>query len=356
MAGFRLVQALVVLIAVSSVAHAQSAKGEQVGSDSETLRRIEAATAFARQLAPEGSEAFARAFRQALQTADQLQIVIQVGRAGPERIVRGSVESDDRYRRNLASMLQNPTDRIWGGRRAPVGSFPDAVAVRGSGALCSGTLIAPNVILTAAHCHCGGVNSEAIFGETIRNSTETIPIDRSQSLIACEERLRQGDLAVMFLRRPSNAAPRRFANSDWIDGAPQIRIVGFGRTENPEGEPSGTKRIVDVPVASNSCTGAIQSGTNRIRDEVYYDCQPSKELVAGAPMLDRDSCNGDSGGGAYITGPDGELFLAAVTSRAVDRSGLRRCGDGGIYVRVDGEALRWLNSLSKGIQIGSSGH
>src|SRR5439155_626946 len=131
-------------------------------------------------------------------------------------------EADERYRRNLNEMIKAPTDKIWGGKRVPPGTFPDVVALRGGGALCSGTLVTPDAVLTAAHCHCGGVNTEAVFGESLDNPKEVIPIDRSQSYIACDQPLKNGDLALMFLRRPSTATPRRLAKSEWIDGAMNI--------------------------------------------------------------------------------------------------------------------------------------
>src|SRR5262245_9321505 len=41
---------------------------------------------------------------------------------------------------------------IVGGTTAHPGEWPDAVAVLGSSGSCSGTLIAPDVVLTAGHC------------------------------------------------------------------------------------------------------------------------------------------------------------------------------------------------------------
>ena len=47
---------------------------------------------------------------------------------------------------------------IIGGTQAPPGKWPDAVAViyGGAGQECSGTLIAPTVVITAGHCVIGG--------------------------------------------------------------------------------------------------------------------------------------------------------------------------------------------------------
>jgi secreted trypsin-like serine protease len=54
--------------------------------------------------------------------------------------------------------------------------------------------------------------------------------------------------------------------------------------------------------------------------------------VAGKPLLERDSCRGDSGGPAYVETNNG-WFVAGATSRATKNSS-RTCGDGGIYARL----------------------
>src|SRR5512138_3522047 len=41
---------------------------------------------------------------------------------------------------------------IVGGSEVPAGKWPDAVAVLGAQGSCTGTLIAPTVVLTAGHC------------------------------------------------------------------------------------------------------------------------------------------------------------------------------------------------------------
>ncbi len=75
---------------------------------------------------------------------------------------------------------------------------------------------------------------------------------------------------------------------------------------------------MDVPLAGNA---------------KKFGGDPRTEFVAGAPFLDKDSCNGDSGGPAYVY-QRGRWLLAGATSRAT-RSAVRPCGDGGIYTTVD---------------------
>jgi endonuclease G len=65
--------------------------------------------------------------------------------------------------------------------------------------------------------------------------------------------------------------------------------------------------------------------------EKKYGFESDYEFVAGGEGY--DSCNGDSGGPAYII-VDGQRKVAGLTSRGI-KSTFRPCGDGGIYTRPD---------------------
>src|SRR4030095_12862362 len=54
--------------------------------------------------------------------------------------------------------------RVIGGTEVPAGKWPDAVAVLGAQGSCTGTLIAPDVVLTAGHC--AEVNPTQIIANT----------------------------------------------------------------------------------------------------------------------------------------------------------------------------------------------
>jgi secreted trypsin-like serine protease len=102
-----------------------------------------------------------------------------------------------------------------------------------------------------------------------------------------------------------------------LEGAGTVRLAGYGNTDVFSSGGYGIRRMVDVPLAS---------------DDPKYGADVTTEFVAGAPFLDRDSCNGDSGGPAYVHAQGG-WYLVGATSRAT-ASTVRPCGDGGIYTRV----------------------
>ena len=156
---------------------------------------------------------------------------------------------------------------------------------------------------------------------------------RSKPKAACEV-YADGDVAVVGLAEKAQATPITIAAPALIAGAKSVRIVGFGVTEKGT---SGAKLMVDVPIASHTCEGTT--------DASVYGCYPDAEMVASTPLTSRDSCNGDSGGGAFVQATDGNWQLAAVVSRGIQGTSARPCGDGGIYARVDGSKVReWLRS------------
>src|SRR5262249_35809802 len=140
------------------------------------------------------------------------------------------------------------------------------------------------------------------------------------------------DLTVIVLDKDvTEITPRRIATTDEVNKATFVRVVGFGNSDVNSTAGFGVKRVAAVPIASVSCTGARDAGT--------LGCDTKLELVAGMVGLQRDSCNGDSGGPIYVQIGDDPAkteswAIAGATSRAT-KTATSACGDGGIYERID---------------------
>lgn len=226
----------------------------------------------------------------------------------------------------------NDPDSIVGGQ--PTADFPDCCAVgNANGYFCTGTLIAPNLVVTAKHC----TNPTRVF---LKGSTVNQPA--SGETIEVVEAIPHPDVKVdiQVLRLASNAtvAPRHIAQGFEVEGKTAL-AVGFGTIDLGGTVGYGVKRKVEVPVMSLGCNDATDAGK--------YGCRMGIEMVAGHRGLNRDSCRGDSGGPLYITGEQG-MYLLGVTSRGTNNA-THVCGDGGVYVRID-QFVDWIRQRT-GVQI-----
>ena len=213
--------------------------------------------------------------------------------------------------------------------------FPDCCSVGNDDQFyCTGTLIAPNVVVTAGHCT--GATRVFLKGYNI-NQPETGEIIRVKKENG--EYLRYvhetADLMVLVLEHDSIVTPRHVAQGLEVRDVENCTLVGFGTINFSGTQGYGVKRVVTVPITSLGCNSAEEAND--------YGCEQGSEIVAGHRGLDRDSCKGDSGGPLYILSSFGEYYLLGATSRGASSPDgpTRVCGDGGIYVRVD-VYLDWI--------------
>jgi len=240
-----------------------------------------------------------------------------------------SIYNDPRFVKNVRKLAARKKEnfRILGGQNVKPSEFPDCVAV-GNNAdwCCTGTLIAPTVVLSAGHCK--GCATRVFFGNDVSKKGTVIRAARTVQHPGYHK-TEKNDLLLLILEKPATVKPRKIAPASAINGATDGRAVGFGNVDVQGSYGYGIKRQVDVPIGSPSCSGKV----NGKSDSAAYGCDVNLEIVAGKSILTRDSCKGDSGGPFYIRS-GANWLLAGATSRAT-RGAVRTCGDGGIYVRVD---------------------
>jgi len=254
------------------------------------------------------------------------------------------------------SGLESDNSRVWTG--VPITSpdlFQDSVAIVGNNKICSGTLIAPDLVVTAAHCYCDGVMDQVIFGTSAFAPSDRINIVKEQSLLftpgpdqsaqrcaQIKQDLSLGDLALLKLEKAASASPREIGGLKMVLNSASVRAVGFGQNNSAgTGGVIGIKYQVNIVIASYQCGGTTAMN---IPDNQVFRCKNPYELVAAG--LNRDTCGGDSGGPVYVSAENTKIYLVGVTSRAVDPNG--KCGPGGIYVLLGAPPIRaWLESQGR---------
>jgi V8-like Glu-specific endopeptidase len=164
---------------------------------------------------------------------------------------------------------------------------PAVVHVEVAGAICSGALIAPTVVLTAAHCVIPGESGTVSVGPAEGAFTETASI---VDAIAYRYYDGQGtaDLGLLRLDAPLSPAPLTYRRV-LVPALDEVRVVGYGRTQPDESGSAGTKH--EVTLAVHAMDGPL--------------------LVVGT--ADDNTCTGDSGGPALVDLGDGEEIVAVVS-------------------------------------------
>lgn len=246
-------------------------------------------------------------------------------------------------------VLAAPADAIVGGKDAAPGAYPAvAYVVIGGAAACTGTLIAPTVVLTAGHC---GSLTGALFATPIGWPPSTIAVTigaetpggpgerasvKSVQIPPSYINTEGSDVSLLRLTEPAAAAPVRVAGRGeeglWAPGVSET-IVGYGDlSEN--GKRASRLQEATVPVIADDACGGFYPGG--------FDA--STQLCAGFPQGGVDSCQGDSGGPLFGRRPDGSLVVVGATSLG---EGCARPGKPGIYSRVADTPLReWIRSVA----------
>jgi secreted trypsin-like serine protease len=211
---------------------------------------------------------------------------------------------------------------IVGGHTSNISKFPWAVALITSAsdsAYCGGALIAPDKVVTAAHCVSGYSpgSIRVIAGRTDLNSTDGVQrlVVRSWVHPRYKSPMEGDDVAVLFLDQavPYSAVPLETDQGAYRPGT-SATVLGWGYTAE-RGPSSSELRSAQVPVVADSnCSAAFPQ----------YNAQMM--TCAGDPQGGVDACYGDSGGPLVA---DGRLI--GLTSWG---SGCGRQGTPGVYTRV----------------------
>lgn len=264
--------------------------------------------------------------------------------AAPERSIATAGESAEAI---LARVRFDPRaaadiTRIVGGAPVSPGEFPYTCCI-GSFAqyFCTGVLIGKRIVVTAAHC--GSSIANVYFGDAIPSEGGTGIIVPVKRVIIHPDYDRfafvRNDITVLILSKDAPVDPVDVASGAELSSASDVTLVGFGFSDPMKPIGFGTKRKVTVPMG----VARRDDAEDLSALEQRFGFSSHHEFVAGRKLLGRDSCNGDSGGPAFVDA-GGTIKVAGVTSRAT-REAMVNCGDGGIYVRLD-QYLEWIAGVT----------
>jgi secreted trypsin-like serine protease len=223
---------------------------------------------------------------------------------------------------------------VVGGTDVAVGQWPDAVAVLARDAMCTGTLIAPDVVITAGHC----IETDPV--EVVVGSVDlaqpggvAIAVKKAVAYPNWEHTF---DVGVLVLEQPAAVKPIAIASActakEHLQAGDSVRVVGFGLT-TADGTGDNLKlHEALLPVNDPTCT---------MDPACEPAVAPGGEFTAGGGG--HDSCFGDSGGPIYVDTTKGPSLIGVV-SRGAPVDGLP-CGGDGVYVRADAVAS-WIEKTT----------
>lgn len=240
-----------------------------------------------------------------------------------------------------AAFARGPVPIVYEGE--PTDAFPETVAVgvADGGALvtvCTGVVVAEDVVLTAAHCLADidifvGVGLDAEVG--LPGAGE----DGGELRVAIvdqvphpewdpegEDRGFQRDVAVLHLAEAVPIAPAALAEEPedgWL--GQELSLVGFGAAGDDEAS-SGMRTVITLPV--------VEEGDAVLR--LYEE---------GAGNL----CTGDSGGPAWLL-EGGEAHLVGINVFTFQPDGGGGCEGGGTGTLLADEVWDWVEAEIEGTE------
>jgi secreted trypsin-like serine protease len=191
---------------------------------------------------------------------------------------------------------------IVGGSPAPAGAWPSIAYLRGSyhdgdgnehDYACTGSVVAPQWIVTAAHCTFGNTGQSpqsmrVTIGVTDVNdaSGQTIAVDRFVPNPSYDDSSQANDIGLVHLIRPTSAPPVALATpgGSYADTGGAANAAGWGATDE-----NGTA------FSSQLMQGYLQVRTSSDCASLVSGFDANTQTCAGTPGQ-TGACFGDSGG------------------------------------------------------------
>lgn len=252
---------------------------------------------------------------------------------------------------------RNAQPRIVGGQATTIAAWPWQVAIEHNPAVsggsaydrqfCGGSLVAPTIVITAAHCVYGDNGTftpasqlSVVTGRTNLSASSTgqeIPVAQVHVLRSAGGQVLYNpaantyDVEILELASPSTAGTIKLAGAGetalWAGGKTAF-VTGWGSTvPSGGGYPDGL-RVAQVRMFSDTECGNALGG--------FF--QAATMVCAGAPPS-RDTCDGDSGGPLVVPMSGGGYRLVGDTSFGLNED----CGlSPSAYGRLAADPLRTL--------------
>jgi secreted trypsin-like serine protease len=261
-----------------------------------------------------------------------------------------------------ATASPNPkaTGSVIGGHNATIAEYPSLAFIEGvqatAGYACTGTVVAPRVVLTAGHC-VEDIESSSIVEPSLIavatgvsnlqkiQPTEVSKVERVLAYPGFDPTQLHGDAGLLILTAPVSAPPIALAtgaDAALYEPGDELTVAGWGIDDRDTGHAPNQLQAATVPVEEAS---RCKEGTKRF----YPFFDPNRQVCAiDAPHFHITTCHGDSGGPAIATRTDGTPVEVGVTSLG---DGSCNPASPAVFTRTD-QISSWVQSWIDAVEAG----
>jgi secreted trypsin-like serine protease len=252
------------------------------------------------------------------------------------------------------------TASVIGGHNSTIDQYPSLAFIEGvqatAGYACTGTVVAPRVVLTAGHC-VEDIESSSIVepgliavatGVSNLQHIAKAQISEVSQVLAYphfDPTKLHGDAGLLILKTPVTASPIALATTaeaSLYEPGDQLTVAGWGIDDRKTGHAPNQLQAATVPVEEAS---RCKQGTRRF----YPFFESSRQVCTlDAPKLHITTCHGDSGGPAIATREDGTMVEVGVTSLG---DGTCNPASPAVFTRVD-QISSWVGKWIAAVESG----
>jgi secreted trypsin-like serine protease len=261
-----------------------------------------------------------------------------------------------------AAAAAEPTAQasIVGGRAGSIAEFPSLAYVQASegkrGFACTGTVVAPRVVLTAAHCvenlEKGGLTpadryalATGVTSPEEAKAENIFRVAEAHVFPGFDPGTLHGDAGILILDRPTTAPVLALAGAEdaaLYAGGATVQLAGWGLTRaNAKEGPRGLRTTAMVVETPSFCKAKTRG--------YYSPFSPTAQMCTlDLPTRTSGGCFGDSGGPTIGQRPDGTPVELGIISTGGDFCSTKRPN---VMTRVDlvsGWVSEWVAATEAG--------